>query len=296
MYFSFFGKSSILGALLLLFFSSMMQAQEFDWQGHRGARGLLPENSLPAFQKALELGVQTLELDVVISKDSQVVVSHEPWMSAEICSHPDGPPVQEEEAKDLRLLDLSLEEIQAFDCGSRQHPRFPEQVTQATYKPSLREVITLAEAYVKDTGRAPIHYNIEIKSQPSWDEKYTPAPEFFSLAVMQVLIDLDIRERSCIQSFDIRPLQYFHGQYPEQTLAFLSETGQHPRKEFSQLGFIPDIYSPYYKGVDAALIRFCRKKDIRCIPWTVNELQDMERLMELGVDGIITDYPNRIPR
>lgn len=287
-------KSSIQWTLLLFFLSSMTQAQDFDWQGHRGARGLLPENSLPAFRKALELGVNTLELDIAISKDAQVVVSHEPWMSAEICSHADGRPVKEAEAEQLRLFDLSLKEIQAFNCGLRQHPRFPEQLTQATYKPSLLEVIQMAEAYVKDTGRQPIRYNIEIKSAPEWDGKWTPAPDTFAETLMQILQEQQVEERSCIQSFDFRPLQYLHQRYPQQTLAFLTETAKQPRKELRQLGFIPDIYSPYYKTVDAQLIRFCQKKGMRCIPWTVNEVEDMQRLIDLGVDGIITDYPNRM--
>lgn len=285
---------SLLGASLFLT-SCMNTSTDFDWQGHRGARGLLPENSLPAFEKALELGMRTLELDVAISQDNQVVVSHEPWMSATICSHPDGRPVQEAEEDSLLLYALSLEELQKFDCGLRPHPRFPEQKKVAVYKPSLSEVIQMAEKYVQEKGREAVYYNIEIKSKPSWDGTHTPPPAEFAELLMQLLQKEGVAQRSCIQSFDKRPLQYLHEKYPQQVLAFLSETGE-AATEIEELGFTPPVYSPYYPTVDTEMMAFCKKKGMRCIPWTVNTTKEMQDLIDLGVDGIITDYPNRIPQ
>ena len=117
----------------------------FDVQGHRGARGLAPENALPAFRRALELGVTTLELDTIISADSQVVVSHDPWMSEVFCSHPNGRPV--EPGEDIAIYRLPYAEVARFDCGSRPNPRFPEQALAPAAKPLLRDVITRYEGH-----------------------------------------------------------------------------------------------------------------------------------------------------
>ncbi|MEM1215954.1 MAG: glycerophosphodiester phosphodiesterase family protein, partial [Bacteroidota bacterium] len=159
-----------------------------DWQGHRGARGLLPENSIPAFRKALEYpAIRTLELDVVISADSQVVVSHEPWLAALFCSHPDGRAVTEEEEKSLRLLRMTLAEIQAFDCGSRGNAKFPEQLPVATVKPTLAAVAEAADLHARSLERPLPFYNIEIKSRPDWDDTYTPQPERFAELVLAAI-------------------------------------------------------------------------------------------------------------
>ncbi len=134
---------------------------EYDLQGHRGARGLLPENSIPGFLLALEYGVDTIEMDVVVSADSQVVVSHEPWMSAEICSHPDSTAVDEEEAMSLNLFTMSYERIALFDCGSRGNERFPEQEPMSVAKPLLVDALRAVES----AAETPVRYNIEIKSR-----------------------------------------------------------------------------------------------------------------------------------
>ncbi|MEZ4956276.1 MAG: glycerophosphodiester phosphodiesterase family protein [Saprospiraceae bacterium] len=110
----------------------------FDWQGHRGARGLLPENTIPAFLEALKYPVKTLELDVAVSKDLQLIVSHEPWMSHHICTKPEGVAVTEQEAMSLKIMDLTYDEIKKYDCGSRGNERFPQQKKMAVYKPSWR--------------------------------------------------------------------------------------------------------------------------------------------------------------
>ncbi|RME94372.1 MAG: glycerophosphodiester phosphodiesterase, partial [Bacteroidetes bacterium] len=133
-----------------------------DWQGHRGARGLLPENTIPAFLLALEYPqIKTLEMDVVITQDQQVVVSHEPWMSALICSHSNGKPVSAEEAETLNIYQMTLAEVQSFDCGSRANPRFPTQQPQVGRKPSLAAVFAAADQRARTLERPLPHYNIE---------------------------------------------------------------------------------------------------------------------------------------
>jgi len=152
----------------------------FDLQGHRGARGLAPENTIPACRRALDLGVTTLEMDVVISGDGQVVVSHEPWMNHKICSLPSGAPVPENVGREHNLYRMPYAEIEEYDCGRRQHPDFPRQATQPAVKPLLHDVIAMAEAYVAEHDRPPVFYNIEIKSRPDWDGTFHPEPEAFA--------------------------------------------------------------------------------------------------------------------
>jgi glycerophosphoryl diester phosphodiesterase len=134
--------------------------EAFDWQGHRGARGLMPENSVPAFLKALEFPVSTLELDVAISQDSQVVVSHEPWFSHHICSLPEGGAVTEEQEARLLLFQMPYSEIQRYDCGIRGNERFREQQAMPVVKPLLSDVVLAVEAYCRKSGRALPRYNI----------------------------------------------------------------------------------------------------------------------------------------
>jgi glycerophosphoryl diester phosphodiesterase len=263
----------------------------FSMQGHRGARGLVPENTLPSFLKALEYGMDTLEMDIAVSADGHIIVTHEPWMSAEICSHPDGRPVLENEATDLRLYEMTLAEIAAYDCGKRGHHRFPEQVPTPAYKPSLSEVFALCEA----SPHTNIHYNIEIKSTPEWDNHLTPPPHIFMDLLINEISKLGIpKNRVCLQSFDLRPLRILHEVYPGFTLALLVWKEAEVDKQIAELGFQPHIYAPDYQLLTPEIIEHCHKRGLRIIPWTVNESEDMRRLIAWGVDGIITDYPNRL--
>lgn len=270
---------------------------QFDWQGHRGARGLAPENTTTAFLKALEYAeVTTLELDVAVSADSQVVVSHEPWMSETICSHPDGRAVEATEARSLNLHQMRYAEIQGFDCGQRGHERFPEQRKQTAEKPLLREVISTVDAYCKKHRRPLPRFNIEVKSKPEWDGIYTPVPDVFARLVLAEIDAAGIRSRTCVQSFDKRALQAMQQLAPKITMALLIEDAAGVEAQLAQLGFTPNVYSPYYQLVTAHLVQAVHEAGMRIIPWTVNETEVMQSLMELGVDGIITDYPDRIPR
>jgi len=278
------------------------QDQAFDVQGHRGARGLLPENSLPAFERATRLGVTTLEMDTVISRDGHVVVSHEPWFSETISSHPDGRPVTEDEARSLRLYEMTYEEISRFDCGRRGNPRFPDQEAMPTRKPLLSEVIREAESLCASLQRAPILYNIETKSTPAGDGIYHPGPEEFVDRLLDVLVRMNVLGRSCIQSFDPRTLRVLEarkktaergGIFPRSALLVTADTGRDVASAVERLGFVPDYYSPDFCIVDRALVAACDSHGMRVLPWTVNDPDDMNRMISLGVAGLITDYPDR---
>ena len=265
-----------------------------DLQGHRGARGLVPENTIPSFIYAIDQGVTTLEMDVVISQDSQVVLSHEPWMSSQICSKSDGTPVLEEEERELNMYQMTYDEISTYDCGSRGNPRFPRQVPMKISKPTLFQVIEEAEKYTQNKNIPAVLYNIETKSSTEGDGVYHPTPAVFTKLVLDVIAEAGIMERTTLQSFDVRTLQQAKQIAPEMSLALL--VGSHEQMNFEayldHLGFIPDIYSPYYKLVDATLVERAHSKGMQLIPWTINTLEEMQELKNLGVDGIITDYPD----
>lgn len=268
----------------------------FDWQGHRGARGLLPENTIPAFLKALEYPVTTLELDVVITKDKQIILSHEPWLSAEICNKADGTAISKEESPKLNMYEMTYAEIQAYDCGSRGNVRFPEQKGMPTTKQTLAEVVQAVEKYVKQNKLQRPSYNIEIKSKPKWDAIYTPLPADFAALVLAEVERLGIAKRMTIQSFDVRALQATRTQKPNMPLVLLIENQDGIAANLETLGFLPDVYSPMHLLLTKEKVSLLHEKGMKVIPWTVNEVKRMQELIEMGVDGIITDYPDKIER
>jgi glycerophosphoryl diester phosphodiesterase len=265
-----------------------------DIQGHRGCRGLMPENTIPAFVRAVELGVNTLELDVVVTKDKQVLVSHESYLNHEICYSPEGKELSEKEAKSYNLYQMTYEEIKKCDCGSRPHPRFPQQQNLAAHKPLLSEVIDSVEQYITQNKLPPVNYNIEIKSTPSGDEIFHPKPTEFTTMVVALLEQKEVVNRANIQSFDVRPLQYARKKYPDLKLALLVENDLSPEENIYRLGFFPHIYSPDFPLVNRKLLQYAHLHDMQVIPWTINEDDHIRKMLELGVDGIISDYPDRV--
>ncbi|MFT7055847.1 MAG: glycerophosphoryl diester phosphodiesterase [Candidatus Endobugula sp.] len=283
----------ITATILLLFIASCLNAQApLDIQGHRGARGLMPENSIPAFMRALEEGVTTLELDVVITKDKQVLVSHDPYMLSGICSKPDGTAVSRDEVKDLNIYQMTFKEVQGYDCGSLGNRRFPEQQKMKTTKPLLSDLITQVEAYLFEKNLPKVGYNIEIKSVENEYELSQPLVGEFSELVLDVIIEKLENERFTIQSFDFNVLKHINVTYPDVRLVALIENPRGVESNLSALGFVPEVYSPYFKLLKKKDIEFCHQQGMKVIPWTVNSLKEMQQLADDGVDGIITDYPN----
>jgi glycerophosphoryl diester phosphodiesterase len=264
--------------------------QGFDWQGHRGCRGLLPENSIPAFLKATEFPeVLTLELDLAVSKDNQLIVSHEPWFNPAISLLPNGDTIPVKDSIKYLIYQLRAEEIRGFDCGSRGNPRFPHQQKMRTHKPTLRETVEAVRKLRPD-----MRWNIEIKSQPNWDGLRHPPVETFVQMVVAEVRALGLEKLVNIQSFDVRALNALHRQAPDLQTAFLIENPFSLESNMARLEFVPTSYSPYYLMVDKKLVRKCHARKMKLIPWTVNDVKSMRRLIRLGVDGIITDYPDKI--
>lgn len=269
------------------------QLPRFDIQGHRGARGLQPENTLPAFIAALDTGVTTLELDVVITKDKQVVLSHEPWMSSSICSDATGNAIKAKDEKKYNIYQMTYQEVKQYDCGNRGNDKFPEQVKAPAFKPLLSEIIVAVENHIKSFSRYEVDYSIEIKSEKELDGKFQPSPQEFSELVFKVIDDYLPWERIVIQSFDFRVLKYWHEKHPEVRLSALVDNLNTIDENLKNLGFTPSIYSPDYKLLSKEEVRHCHELGMRVIPWTVNDVAEMLALKNWNVNGFITDYPNR---
>jgi len=266
-----------------------LKNQNLDVQGHRGCRGLYPENTLPSFQHAIEIGVNTLELDVVITKDRKVVVSHDPFFSHIICvDEKNNYILQKEEKIKHKIFDMQYEQVKKYKCGTLKHPCFPNQIQTLTYKPLLSEVIELAESLSKS-----ICYNIETKCTLFTDNVFHPKPKEFANLLIEIINHYQINSKVIIQSFDIRTLQHLKNEEGIRTSLLVDNTFT-PEKNISHLGFKPDIYSPNYLLVTKELKDFCDNHNINILPWTVNKEEDMIKLINLGVDGIITDYPDRL--
>ncbi len=265
----------------------------FDLQGHRGARGLRPENTIPAFIAALDSGVTTIELDLAISKDKQVVVSHDPWMSAAFCLKPDGSEITSKDEKSLKLYQMDYQEIARYDCGSKRNDQFPEQLKMEVCKPLLKDVITAVEHHIKSHLLYEVDYNIEIKTTPAGDGKLHPSPEVFSDLVYNLVDQYLPLNRVVIQSFDFRVLRYWHKKYPDIRLSALVENAKGIDANLQTLGFKPQVYSPNYKLLTKQKVDYLKSLKIRTIPWTVNEIGEMKKMLEWKVEGFITDYPNR---
>ncbi len=265
------------------------RAVEFDTQGHRGARGLRPENTLSAFEEAVRHGMRTLELDLAVSADEQLIVSHEPWFSATICTL-DGTAYSES----TPLYSLSAAEIRAVDCGSTSHPDFPGQVLTPSYKPTLIEVIAMADSLAAALGRDLPYYNIEIKSKPAYDGTFSPPVQAFAALVHHTLDSLDLLARTTVQSFDVRALRAMRAIDSTAGLALLSESPLSWHEDLDELGFQPAIYSPHHLTLRAEHVVSMHKQGLEVVPWTVNDPARMRTLIDWGVDGIITDYPDRL--
>ncbi len=263
-------------------------------QGHRGCRGLMPENTIPAFIKALKLGVTTLELDLAVTKDRIVVISHEPWLSHEFCSDLYGHRILEKEEKNFNIYQMTVLELQGYDCGSQTHPRFPEQMLMRVHKPTFAEMIDSLREYCVKNNRPLPHFNIEIKREPEYDGIFCPPVSEFCELVLKVIREKQIEQHCNLQSFDWETLRICHKLAPEIPLAMLVENNLSPQENLDKLGFKPQIYSPYFKLIDTNLLEWVKKQHMKLIPWTVNEPKDIKKILAMPVDGIITDYPDRL--
>jgi len=270
-----------------------MSAAAFDLQGHRGARGMAPENTLVAFATALTVGVDTLELDVGVTRDGVVVVCHDRRLNPDVARGPDGRWI---EAPGPLLHSLSYAELERYDVGrlrpgSDYAAQLPEQQpADGARIPRLADVFAL----VKKSGNTEVRFNIETKISPSAPED-TLAPEPFARALIAEIRAAGMQARSSVQSFDWRTLHVVEREAPDIRTVYL--TGRR-RGNASQPAAVHAaggrIWSPSYETLDSQALVEARKLGLEVIPWTVDEPAYIGRFLDLGVDGLITDYPERV--
>lgn len=303
----------ILASAILALMS--LPAAAFDLQGHRGARGLAPENTIPGFETALRIGVTTLELDTAMTSDGVLVISHDSRLNPEHTRGPDGAFLKD---TGPAIRSLTFDELQAYDVGRIQPgtayaARFPNQKgADGVRIPKLTEVFEL----VKRNGADHIRFNIETKLTPTSGAD-TPDPETFAAALVKAIQDAGLSKRASIQSFDWRTLMAAKRLAPEIERVCL--TIQSPGEDNIQSGkpgpspwtagldidehggSVPrlvkaadcQVWSPFFRNVTAALVKEAHDLGLKVIPWTVNEMADLELMYQTGIDGIISDYPDR---
>ena len=291
-------------------------AQGFDLQGHRGARGLMPENTLPAFARALSIGVTTLEMDTAMTRDGVVVISHDPRLNPAFTRGPDGNWLSGETPliRDLSAAELSRYDVERLNPDSRYARRFRNQLAvDGTRIPRLMEVFTL----VKNSGNDQVRFNIETKIDPTRPQLTWPENTLVE-AVIQVIRKAGMSKRVILQSFDWRTLRHAQVIAPEIPTSYLSaeqswlnniERGQSGTSAWTAGLDIDDfdgslprmiaraggaIWSAYHKEVNAKTIDEAHQLGLKVVVWTVDDIHSAGQLMEMGVDGIITDYPDRI--
>lgn len=267
---------------------------KFDKEAHRGGRGLMPENTIPAMLHALDLGVTTLEMDISFSHDKLPIVSHDQFFSSKFALKPNGDTISKAEEKELILYKLPYQQIQQYDVGKKFYPAFPQQKKMEAHIPLFAELIDSTETYARKKGLSLPRYNIETKTTPEGDNILHPEPEEFVKRLMDVIISKNIQNRVIIQSFDPRTLEIVHRDYPTISTAFLVDNKDDLQQNLSKLSFKPSIYSPECRMVNQDLIAACHQSGIKIIPWTVNDQKQIEQFKRVGVDGLISDYPDRL--
>ncbi|WP_028138053.1 glycerophosphodiester phosphodiesterase [Bradyrhizobium japonicum] len=288
------------------------QAMAFDLEAHRGGRALLPENTLPAFANALSMGVDTLELDVGVTADGEIVVSHERGLNPDLTRRADGAYIT---PPGTPFVKLRLDEVRTYDVGqirpdSAYAKQFPDQrALPGTRIPTLRELFAL----VRKSGNARVRFNIETKIDPNRPDE-TLGPQAFVAKLLALIETEAFSDRVMIQSFDWRTLQLVQQQAPKIATAYLTlQRGSAPTVALDKAtnwtaGFNPAdhggslprtikaaggaIWSPHFGDVTAALVAEAHGLGLRVVVWTVNKREDMARMIELGVDGIISDRPD----
>ena len=264
----------VLPAVFALFTMSSPAESKILVHGHRGARALRPENTIPAFEYAIQAGADVLEMDVAVTKDNVLVISHDPHINAEICTGPH---------PGVAIHELTLAELRQYDCGALKNPHFPrQQPVPGTRIPTLDEVLGLAP-------RGTFQFNIETKSFPDHPE-LTPPPEVFSRMMLDAIRKHQVESRVIVQSFDFRTLVAMKKLAPEIRLAALWEGEARPFVDIAREAKA-GIISPMFPLVTPEQVKSAHAAGLEVVPWTANKPEDWQKLIDAGVDAIISDDP-----
>jgi glycerophosphoryl diester phosphodiesterase len=264
----------------------------FDREAHRGGRGLMPENTIPAMLNTVDLGIESLEMDTHITTDGKVIVSHDESINPLFSLSPDGKEIPAGDNKKYVFYQMNYVDIAKFDVGLKPYSAFPQQKKMKVAIPLLADLIDSVEHHIKVTGKRHLFYNIETKSSAKGDGVANPDPETFVKLLMDVIEQKGITKWVVIQSFDKRTIQIINKKYPGVRTSWLVGNTKTTAENLADLGFKPFIYSPAFKMVTPDVVKECHAQGIKVLPWTPDTKADIDALKAMGVDGIITDYPN----
>jgi glycerophosphoryl diester phosphodiesterase len=250
----------------------------FDVEGHRGARAMYPENTLKAFEYAVGAGASTLEMDMQVTQDNVIVISHEPVVSAKLCQG----------GNERAIRGLTLKEVQSFDCGTVANPQFPHQQRVSQKIPTLDQVFAMVVGLQTPESQR-VQFNIETKIAPGHPE-LSPSPEEFVRLFLDVVEKHKMLDRCILESFDHRTLRIAKRLRPGLRIAALID------ENFINLPLIAkdlkaDIISPAFDWITPESVTQLHRIGVRVIPWTVNEPSDWKKMWEMHVDGMISDDP-----
>lgn len=258
----------------------------------------MPENTLDAMLNAVDLGVNTLEMDLVVTADGKVILSHDRYFHHRYATRPDGTPVEWDQPREY-LWTMPYDSVTRYDVGLKPNADWPEKKCQPAIKQLASEVIASVESYTKENGLKPVKYNIEIKSD--FDDEggiegvHWPEYKEFVDYCAPVLQAAGLGDRLIVQSFDWRALNYLNEKYPEFTLSYLIRDYDLVFDEFmGRLDFVPEWLSPPHEIVTAEFLAEAWKRGMKVVAWTVDQPEEMKRLMDLKIDGIISNYPDRL--
>lgn len=265
------------------------QKNSIKWFAHRGYLGLHPENTIEAMKRALHYKSTVLEMDLVITKDKQVVVSHDVFLNHKITLDSNGSelPVN----KKIAIYSKTYSQIKTYDVGMKPNPAFPQQIRYKAQIPLFSELIDSIEIYATQKGLMKPDFFIETKSKYGADINYQPNPEEFVDLIMAVVMDKGIEDRVIVQSFDPNTLQVLHVKYPQIPLAFLTKRGTNMDANLKWLGFIPTYYSVKPELIDREFMKVCRDIGMLPIVGVFTGYKEFIKLKKLGVKGFIADYP-----
>ena len=264
-----------------------------DVQAHRGGAGLKPENTLNSMTNAIKLGVNTLEMDMQVSGDGKVVISHDPYFHPRYSTRPDGTLVGVKDPKEY-LFRMPYDSIARYDVGMRPNDVWPNQSKEPAIKPLASVLIDSVEHFTALHGYSPMRYNIEVKSKAGKGEgKDWPDYKQFVDVCIPLLLSKNLGDRLVVQCFDVRALNYMHEKYPQLKLSYLVDKNDGDFDTYmSKLTFVPVWLSPETSMVSKELVDKCHSMGIKVVPWTVDTAEEIRRIIDCGTDAIISNYPD----
>lgn len=277
---------------ILLFSCSQqkkIKSSRIEVHGHRGARSVMPENSLQAFDYALKQGVDVLELDLTITRDEKVIISHDPIVNDKMCTIP---VKMKKRGKIIPFFTLTLKEVKEIRCGNKVNPRFPRQKLFTDLKiPTLDDLFDLVKKS-RHLAAKTVQFNIETKVFPYYPE-ITPTHEHFVDLILKVFRKHNMMDRIILQSFDYRTLKYARKKGPKLRTALLTYKNYFPFAA-ALTAIEADYLSPHHEWIDKEAVDELHAQGFKVVPWTVNDKKDWQRLIDMGVDGIISDDPEAL--